>query len=82
MMQLTLTSDQVALLSGSDSSMLVCGADGHVVGVLAKTVTAADLKNAFSADEIAAADREYRQTTARRTTQEILDRLPPSGPQQ
>lgn len=75
MTQLMLTADQTALLSGSDSSVLVCRPDGQVVGVLAKTNSGSDLRNVFSAEEIEAAEREMRETTERRTTQQVLDRL-------
>jgi hypothetical protein len=82
MTQLMLTPDQAAQLSDSDSSLLVCRPDGQVVGVLAKTGATVDLRSAFSADEIAAADRELRETTDRRATQQVFDRLVTPGGRQ
>lgn len=79
MTQLTLTADQTALLSVSDPSLLVCRPDGQVVGVLAKVTSGPDLKKVFSAEEIEAAEREMRETSTRRTTQQVLDRLATLG---
>lgn len=78
MTQLTLTADQTALLAGSDSSLVVCRPDGQVVGVLSKVISSG-LRDVFTAEELEEARREMRETTARRTTQQVFERLATLG---
>ena len=76
MTQITLTTDQALLLGSAESTLLVRDPSGQVVGIIAKSNQGgAPLKDAFTPDEIAAAEREAQTTTQRRTTAQVLQRL-------
>lgn len=56
--------------------MLVCDTAGHPLGILAlSNCRDQSLRNAFSDEEIAAAELELRTTPQRRTTAQVLKRL-------
>jgi hypothetical protein len=78
MTQLTLTADQTALLSGSDSSLLVCRPDGQIVGVLSKVISSG-LKDVFTEEELEESRKEMRETTECRTTKQVFERLATLG---
>ena len=76
MTQITLTTDQALLLGSAESTLLVRDPSGQVVGVMAKSIQASvPLKDAFTAEEIASAEREAQTTMQRHTTAEVLQRL-------
>lgn len=81
MTQITLTADQTAVLASSDSSLVVCRPDGQVVGVLSKVISSG-LKDVFTAEELEEARREARETTVRRSTQQVFERLKTLGNKQ
>jgi len=76
MTQITLTSDQAALLSQASEPVAICGPDGRVVGFASPIVGVSTPKECpFTPEEIAAAEKEAAGPGPFRTTREIIDDL-------
>ena len=76
MTQITLTSDQNAILSKSSEPVAICRPDGSIVGFVSPTVSVVTPKECpFTPEEIAAAEKEANGPGPFRTTKEVLERL-------
>jgi len=76
MTQIVLTSDQNAVLSEAFEPVAICRPDGSIVGFVSPTVSVATPENCpFTAEEIAAAEKEAAGPGPFRTTREIIENL-------
>jgi hypothetical protein len=76
MTQIVLTSEQAAKLSQAVEPVSICWPDGRVAGFASPSICIATPEVfPFSAEEIAAAEKEAAGPGPFRTTREILERL-------